>query len=93
MSPLPGVRGEPQEGRGSHTLLRRPRSRPLPVSNLKGSKGGGGEREVLAGAEAEVAGVAPPRFPPALPLALSGVLITSFHFSQDAGDPRGGGAG
>lgn len=69
VSPLPGVRGESQEGRGSHTLLRRPRSRPLPVPNLNGSKGG--EREVLAGAEAGVAGVAgvaPPRLPPARPL-------------------------
>lgn len=65
--------GSPRRGEGSHTLLRRPRSRPLPVPNLTARGGEKGKCwQVLRGSRGSL-------LPDSHPPALSGVLLTSFQ--------------
>lgn len=86
------ARGAPGGEREPHPVKKAPvppPSRP----QLKRLEGGGGRKGSVGRCEARVAGVAGSLLPDSRPLALSGVLLTSFHFSRDAGDPRGRGAG
>lgn len=88
MSPLPGVRGESQEGRGEPHPVKKvpvpPPSRPQLNRSRWGEKGKCWQ--VLKG----VAGVAPPGLPPARPLRGLAYILPG---ARDAEDPRGGGAG
>lgn len=80
------ARGAPGGEREPHPVKKAPVPPPFRLQ-LKRLEVGGGKREVLAGAEAGVAGVAPPRLPPARPLRGLAYILP---FLSGRGRPPGG---